>query len=149
MRQATLRSGARVWIGALPLILLGTAEASLGLFQYCAGDGTARGTYTSRDHYAGLLEMTMPLAVMWAVALLRRRRDREPEMGLILGACALPGVGATMFLAIVHSLSRMGFIAALAALFAMGALAVMTARHARFGNISTAQGISSDTRLQI
>lgn len=178
VRQVARRFLGRVWICALPLILLGTAEAVLGLFQYYAGDGTAHGTYVSRDHYAGLLEMTMPLAVMWAVDLLRRRREGEPEMGLILAACTLLGLAAIMLLAIIHSISRMGFVGGLAALFAMGALALVTARRAgwkrrasiaalsfavalafvflpldrlieRFGNISTAEGISADMRLQL
>ncbi len=177
MRQAAGRLRHRIWLCALPLILLGTAEAALGLFQYYAGDGTVRGTYVSRDHYSGLLEMTMALAVAWGVEKLRRRREGEPEMGLILGACALFGAAAAMLLAVIHSLSRMGFIAALGGLFAMGALAVMTAPRAswkrrisigaltavvalafiflpldalisRFGSLSDEE-LSSDTRIQI
>ena len=56
------------------LIALGCAEASLGLMQYLTGvdhflwyensfhPGVATGTYINRNHFAGLLEMTLPLA---------------------------------------------------------------------------------------
>lgn len=178
-RQLASQLRGRLWLCAAPLIFLGTAEAGLGLFQYYAGpSGTAQGTYASRDHYAALLEMTLPFAVMWAIELLRRRRAGEPEMARVIGSCILLAAGAVMLLAVIHSLSRMGFIGALLGLFSIGALASVTARRsnaqrrvliaaltilvllafiflpvdpliARFGDLAKSSGISADTRVRM
>jgi O-antigen ligase len=71
------------------------------------------GTYTNRDHFSSFLEMILPLAVVYGLVLLRRGREQG---GLsIRGALAVAfvwGAAATIFVAIVYSLSRAGFLAA-------------------------------------
>ena len=71
-------------------LLLGVAafQASLGLIQYGAGagplylgmehaHGNAVGTYTNRNHLAGLIEMTLPMAIALLVFSIGRRSARE------------------------------------------------------------------------
>ena len=76
----------------LVLLLLGIAslQSLLGLMQYGAGAGSpqlfgmslpdirsAMGTYTNRNHLAGLLEMTLPLAIALAIFSMGRQRKKE------------------------------------------------------------------------
>ena len=127
VRDAAGRLGSKSWAAAVPLMLLALLEASLGLVQSYAGGpaGLARGTYMNRNHFAGLLEMALPFAVLAAVAILRRNRKRfESPAGPAAAACALLVVAAVILLGILHSLSRMGFIATLCSLFVTGAAAL-------------------------
>lgn len=108
----------------VPLSFVGVAflEALLGLAQrYSAGNPLAQGTYVNRNHFAGLLEMALPFAVMGAVALWYQH-DPDEERGVVqtLKACGLLIVATASLAAIVHSLSRMGFLAALVALLVAG-----------------------------
>lgn len=102
------------------LILVGGAEAVYGLYQslgghdyiggYHRGYGRlATGTLINRNHFAGLLNMTLPLAVGWLLANYSRRgRKAQPRSELyawvwvILLSCSFMG------LAIFLSLSRAG-----------------------------------------
>jgi O-antigen ligase len=127
VRDAARRLGSRSWVAAAPLMLLALLEASLGLVQSYSGGpaGLARGTYPNRNHFAGLLEMALPFAVLAAVAILRRNRKRfESPAGPAAAACGLLVVAAVILLGILHSLSRMGFIATLCSLFVTGAAAL-------------------------
>ena len=116
----------RPWVVAAPFVTVAFLEAVLGLVQtYWAGAPLARGTYVNRNHFAGLLEMSLPFAVMPAVAVFRRVAGRrKTPAGPAILACALLAVAAVMLLAVVQSLSRMGFLAVLASLFVMGAAAL-------------------------
>ena len=108
-----------------PLLLVAGLEAVLGLLQFALGDegAVADGTYVNRNHFAGLLEMVFPFAVIYPVALLRPGRSRESPSALpALKACAVWAVATVILLGIIYSLSRMGFIAALTSLFVMAAL---------------------------
>lgn len=119
----------RPWVVVWPLIAIATIEAGLGLWQYFVGTGeqVRWGTYANHNHYAGFLEMTLPFAVMYPVAVLRRARSRwHSPLPPSLAACGLWALAGMMFVGIVHSFSRMGFIAALSSLFVMGTLALGT-----------------------
>jgi O-antigen ligase len=119
----------RTWAVVWPLLAVAGLEGLLGFLQaYGVGDAQASGTYNSRDHYAGLMEMALPLAVMYALAILRRNRRREgTPAGAAVGACAMLSLGALSLIATVFSLSRMGFFCALIAL-AVSGLLTFTAR---------------------
>ncbi len=67
------------WIMIAPILTIGALEAGLGLWQNFGrtGEATQWGTYVNRNHYAGFLEMALPFAVMYPVALLRRARGRS------------------------------------------------------------------------
>lgn len=79
---------------ALTLVLLllgvGVAQSLLGLLQYGAEEGSpqlfglslpavksAAGTYTNRNHLAGLLEMLLPVALALAIFSVGRRMARD------------------------------------------------------------------------
>ena len=111
------------WATAVPLIVVAAAEAGLGLLQ-AAGGEAVQGTYRSRNHLAGLLEMVLPLTVAFATVLLLDRRARRPS--LTLWTCGGLVAGVLILLAMGSSLSKLGFIAALCGLFVAGALAVAT-----------------------
>ena len=123
-REAVRRSASR-WTPALPLLIVGGLEAVWGLLQIAAGADHASGSYTNRDHFVGLLEMMLPLALICALALLphTRRARRHPGAGWLV-PCAAGLVAAAAYLAAGFSLGRMGFISIHISLFMMGALAV-------------------------
>ncbi len=117
----------RPWALAAPFVLVGLLQAVLGLVQsWGFGMDVARGSYVNRNHFAGLLEMCLPFAALYGVALLQRGRrenlHRSPA-GPAIKACFWLAVAAAMLTAVLHSLSRMGFLAVLSSLFVMGAVA--------------------------
>jgi len=126
----------RMWVVAAPLIILGAAEAALGLVQFylarmAGGEATpSTGSFANRNHFAGLLEMTMPLAV--AGALAAWRSGSRGQAGSALRAVGLLASGVAMLLAIVCSQSRMGFLAALGALAVGGTLALTASERRMF-----------------
>jgi len=171
----------RPWLLVLPLIVIAFLEAILGLVQaYAAGgDVVARGTYVNRNHFAGFLEMCLPFAVVWPVWVLRRSYSpRTTPARPALIACAGWAVAAVILLAIIHSLSRMGFFATLLSLLVLGLVALGTGRRRfrhwwlpaglltvvvslafvflppdrlifRIAKIASTDAITADTRLQI
>ena len=64
----------RSWAPVVPIIVIAALEACLGIFQF-VNDGGVSGTYRSKDHFAGLLEMALPLAVVYGISLLRSSPD--------------------------------------------------------------------------
>lgn len=116
------------WMATWPLLVVGALEAGLGFYQAYADAAKfahARGTYDSYDHYAGLLEMILPFALIYPAAILQRdRRRHEAPAGPALKACAVLLVAALLLVGIVHSLSRMGFLVALAVVFVTGSIAL-------------------------
>jgi O-antigen ligase len=112
VRELTWRLRGRWrWTLFVPLILIATAEATLGLSQI-APNSPAHGTYGNRNHFAGFLEMVLP---------------GTAALGLAIRGFAGIGVlclATLIFLGILYSLSKMGFVAALSGLFVMAALGV-------------------------
>lgn len=129
----------------LTLLAIGLFEAFYGLVQYLTGwqqiffyvkkfyleDAT--GTYINRNHFAGLLEMILPFAVVFAlqhVLTLGRRAptDTKPARKL-LSSAELPFllfwtfIAAVLFAALVSSHSRMGILSSLVSLIAVLSLA--------------------------
>ena len=101
-------------------------EAILGFIQAANGaaDTSAVATFANRDHYAGLLEMVLPFAATIPVAILQRDRSRHSSPAApAIKACIFLAIAATLLVGIIYSLSRMGFIASLAALFVAGSIA--------------------------
>ena len=118
------------WAIVWPLLVIAGLEGLLGFFQFYtdSSHGTATGTYVNRDHYVGLLEMVLPFAAMYPIAVLNREREGSSRLETPAGPALQASIiliFATMILTgIVLSLSRMGFLASLAALFVCGAAAV-------------------------
>jgi O-antigen ligase len=129
----------------LALLAMGVFEAFYGLIQYLTGwqqiflyvkkfyleDAT--GTYINRNHFAGLLEMILPFAVVFAlqhVWTLRRRFEEEhTSASELLSSADFPFlvfwifIAAAIFAAIVCSHSRMGILSTLASLIVVLTLA--------------------------
>ena len=129
MRDLTWRFVDKRWLAVWPIVAIGALEAALGLFQnFGRGVDQLRwGTYVNHNHYAGFLEMALPFAVVYPVALWRRTRSRGlAGTAPALAACGVWALAGLIFAAIVFSFSRMGFIATLASLFVMAALAFGT-----------------------
>jgi len=129
VRELTWRFADNRWLAMWPIVAIGALEAGLGLSQnFGRGVDQLRwGTYVNHNHYAGFLEMALPFAVVYPVALWRRTRSRgHSAVTPALGACGVWALAGLMFAAIVFSFSRMGFFATLASLFVMGALALGT-----------------------
>lgn len=124
VRQSAWQRPERLWALAWPIVIVAGLEATLGLVQVAMGgrETAANGTYVNRNHFAGLLEMSLPFAVMGAMARLKRksRHDSLP-LGAAIDASSLLLAAGMMLLAVLLSLSRMGFVAALVSL-AMPAL---------------------------
>lgn len=115
VRDVTRRLGGRDrWLMAIPLVAIAAAEAALGLLQNARAE-EVQGTYINKNHFAGLLEMALPLAAAYAAALFARRSPVK--------AAGVLALALTIFAGLVSSQSKMGFAAGLAGLFAMGALA--------------------------
>ena len=167
----------RMWLVAAPVLVLAWLEAVLGLVQFffmrMAGPDTASvtGTYVNRDHFAGLLEMAFPLAVMGALS----SRDPLARIPVALRTSGMLAVAACLLMGIILSLSRMGVISTLAAaacvLVALAfslprrrrwlwlvpiaipllILASLSTRELvlRFADLTATQGISKDERVRI
>lgn len=119
VRQIAWRSPERPWLPASPIVAVASVEAALGLWQYATGDAGsyAHGTYVARDHYAGLLEMSLPFAAAYPFAIRGRPAWR---------ACGAISLALLILLGILYSLSRTGFLVVLLSLFVMGVLALGT-----------------------
>lgn len=113
----------RSWVPVIPLIAIAAFEAVLGLFQFANGVEVS-GTYRSHDHFAGLLEMALPLAVAYGISRLTDSRSPKslPVSKAVTASVAF-GLAAAMLVGLVYSLSKMGFVAGLGGLAAIGVLA--------------------------
>jgi O-antigen ligase len=179
MRELGWRFAERPWTAVLPLIIMAAVEAAIGMVEVAGGGPNTEGsgTYTNRDHFSGMLEMILPLAVMYGWSLFQRsRQSLEQSVWPVIHICGVWAAAALIFLAIVYSLSRMGFFVALCSLFIIAALsfgpylpsrnfrmvsltaAAMAALAlfvflppdqllARFAEMSAAGKVSTDTRL--
>jgi O-antigen ligase len=129
----------------LALLAIGVFEAFYGLIQYLADwqqiffyvkkfylqDAT--GTYINRNHFAGLLEMILPFAVLFALQHVWTLRRRIPEQiahaSKLLSSAEFPFlvfwifIAGILFAALVSSHSRMGILSALVSLIAILGLA--------------------------
>ncbi|MEE8200752.1 MAG: O-antigen ligase family protein [Candidatus Acidoferrales bacterium] len=124
------------------LVFLGAGEAFYGLVQVLTGwqplqgyvrEGlTPLGTYVNANHFAGLLEMTLPFALALAYYEFRRlpsvRGSRAGRLRALLGEPGLERVlfwaflGLLMLAAVALAGSRMGLLAALGSLWVLAML---------------------------
>ncbi|MBI2686004.1 MAG: O-antigen ligase family protein [Acidobacteria bacterium] len=172
-RELGWRFRRQIWVAVVPLLAIAALEGGLGLFQFLAmraGAGpadSATGTYPNRNHFAGLLEMVLPLALAGGAAFWRGPVKRW------WGAAAMLALSGLLIIGTVISLSRMGFLAALGGLFVLGVLllggkgrlaaaalvgivlavafVVLPTDEwiARFAAIARTEDISADSRAQI
>ena len=129
IHELTCRFRDRRWLVIWPILGIAALEAGLGLGQYFAetGEQVRWGTYANHNHYAGFLEMALPFAVMYPVAVLRRTQSKwHASVAPALAASGVWALAVLMFAGIILSFSRMGFIATLSSLFVMGTLVLGT-----------------------
>ena len=105
------------WMAVIPMVAIAVFEAALGLTQAATGV-TVLGTYVNRNHFAFLLAISLPFVVMGGISLLKE----ISQAGRALLASLLFASGAVLLGAIIFSLSRGGFLAALASLFVLAVL---------------------------
>lgn len=121
VRDVTRRlAGRDRLLATIPLIAIAAAEAALGLLQNARAE-QVQGTYVNKNHFAGLLEMALPLTAAYAAALFGRRAWSK--------AAGMSSLALLIFGGLLCSLSKMGFAAGLAGLFVMGALAIASKMH--------------------
>ncbi len=115
----------RSWAPVIPLIGIAAVEAGLGLLQ-AARSVDVQGTYQNRNHFAGFLEMVLPITAAYGIAFFHRAKAsrRVPTGVRALEGCAVLVVGGVTLFGLVYSVSKMGFVAGLCGLFVMGALAL-------------------------
>ena len=123
IRETALRRG-RDWALAIPIVAPAAAEALLGLLQVQLGEPMATGTFVNRNHFAGMLELALPFALVYPFSVLRpeedglrHRSERAIPLRRSLAAAAGWGVAAILLAGLMLSLSRAGF---LIGLFAVG-----------------------------
>jgi O-antigen ligase len=121
----------RMWIAVAPVIGIAFTESLVGLAQFyfmrVAGGATAavQGTYVNRNHFAGLLEMAFPVAVVLAISTWRKSAEQSNQArfnpaqftlttGPALRIALLLAISACLLTGVVLSQSRMGFISTLA-----------------------------------
>ena len=104
VRELTWHFRNRRWLVIWPILGIGAVEAGLGLWQYFGGTGeqVRWGTYANHNHYAGFLEMALPFAVMYPVAVLRRAHSRgHASVAPALAVSGLWALAALMFAGII------------------------------------------------
>jgi O-antigen ligase len=118
------------------LLFVGCFEAVLGLVQYLIAPGwilgyqnpfyRTSGTLINRNHFAGLLEMLIPVTLGLAYSSMRRFGDfARPYMFLL--------AGAFMGLALLFSTSRMGIFSFLVTVAFVATLLQFRKSHGRTG----------------
>ncbi len=129
VREITFRFTSRIWIPAIPLVVIGVCESGLGLAQSLTGGGNAAGTYMDHSHLAGLLEMALPLSlVLTLIALQRTQRGTSSGSAKAALVCLAAACAAVIVLALLFTASRMGLVAAAFSLAVLGALELITQR---------------------
>ena len=125
-REFAFRARRGIWMVAAPVVLAGVGEAAMAMLQFtAAGDTQVRGTYVVRNHLAGLLEMALPLAVMYGVARLRAARNRgRGAPGEVLKAAGAFAVAALLLAGALVTLSRGGLMAILGSAVMMSVMAI-------------------------
>jgi O-antigen ligase len=111
IRELTRRFAEWPAMMALPLVVIGSAEAALGLAQYFGGAAKATGTYVNSNHYSCFLQMVLPFPLVLTAIALRRGTRRTGSLKRTVLACALSGCAALIFLGALYSMSRMGLAA--------------------------------------
>lgn len=127
------------WLYAF-LVIAGSFQALYGLCQalgaydyigsYYRGQGRiATGTFINRNHYAGLLNMTLPLAVGWLFARFSQKASvvRAPSELYAFAWVTLLGC-SLMGLAILLSVSRAGLLVLVSGLLFVSLLLVLNRR---------------------
>jgi hypothetical protein len=160
----TLNSRKRIELAVILILALGCFESLYGIIQtYSRYEhiwwlkkasyiGSVTGTYINRNHFAGLMEMGIVLAIAYAGALSEKSETMRPTTRrksaftkfittylsaekLFTKRFLIIFAGVVMGLGLILSASRGGIISIVAALLAMGLFFVFRKDHRRKGAI--------------
>ena len=106
------------------LLLIAGIQAIIGLIQYSSGNSafyfgipsngrSAQGTYVNRDHFAALLEMTLPIAIglmLYSIGRSSYNRRRETTTWILNQVLVFCFLAVLLFLAGVFARSRTGVL---------------------------------------
>lgn len=138
----------------LALVAVSTFEALYGFAEQFSGHkhifwlarqhhlDAVCGTFHNKNHFAGLLEMTIPLTLGLLVAVDRQRARVASARASVIGKqITLALATIIMIVAVFFSLSRAGIVCAVASI---GAFLLIAATHARFrGYVLAVLGIGA------
>jgi len=156
-----LNSRRRIEQAIVTILLLGCFDALYGIMQTYSGYGhiwwfkigglDVKGTYLNHNHFAGLMEMGIALAIAYAAALGKREEKQVSPSGKLslrkrivkffsgdtesLRRFLIIFAGGVMGLGLILSASRGGIIAATGVLFIMGLFFVFMKSERRKGLI--------------
>ena len=124
VRELGWRLVATPWTIAAPLIAIATLEAAFGFRQLATGASPmVVGTYVNRNHFAGLLVIALPFAVVGAISLLSGLQPRQTvTIRRGLGICGMLGTVMMIAAGLLYSVSRGGLAAGLAATLVLALL---------------------------
>jgi len=110
------------WPLVAPVIVIGLAEAIFGIVQsYYLGPGEARGTWSNRNHFANFEAMCLPFAVAYSISIWQKvssgKTNKRPVLRIWGGFC----IAVILLAAVIQSLSRMGFTAAILSIAVLAA----------------------------
>lgn len=123
-RQLVRRSPFGAWTAVMPLVFIAASQAAWALLTHEGAELAAvSGSYPNRNHFAGLLEMTLPLAIGYSVSVLYRSGRRGVLAMTDVAKAVVPlSIALLLFAAILVSSSKGGTVASLLSLFFMSAL---------------------------
>jgi len=145
VRQFTRSSKDNPWLTTLPILGIAAWQGAWGVQQFVSGgdQSFAHGTYPVKNHFAGMLEMSLPLAVAFGVVALQKGDSNRP---LSTSAAVRAAIGfsaaALMLGGILSSLSRMGMVSCIGSLLVMGILALSIKRGKKRWPILVASGLA-------
>lgn len=116
----------RNWMPVFCLIAIAALQGVWALFETAnSRSGIAHGSYVDRNHFAGLLEMAIPFTIAYALYAFGGHRHSSSTLSAVkAGASVCSGV--LLLIAVIGSLSKMGFFATLCGIFVFFSFALVS-----------------------
>jgi len=100
------------WALAVPVLFVAGSQALVGIVPVLITDGSAaHGTYINRNHFAALLAMAWPFALLHALQMLQHSRRAGATFCAALQACGSLLLAGLLLAGILLSSSRAAFLA--------------------------------------
>jgi hypothetical protein len=116
------------WLPVAPLGAIAAIEACIGVGQWIAGTPSAslRGTLSSVEHFAGLLEVALPFTIVFGYISFRQHQTRQTQSSKPAIRAAAAWFAALMIiLALFHSPSQTSHVVVLSSLFILACFALI------------------------
>jgi hypothetical protein len=118
----------RPWLPAIPLILIATFEALIGVIQWLGAPQTlpVRGTLASTEPFAGLLEVALPFTLISGFISFRRHQELQVGSALPAARAVVTWLASLMILlALFHCSSKTSHTVVFTSMFVVLALAII------------------------